>query len=63
MNKPGMLQEDREGLIRLSRSLTPEERLAASFYHAQFLNQMYQAGVKYRAGTVPSPTKRIAKQR
>jgi len=35
-----ILQQDRKDLIRINKSLTPEQRLVAFFHHSQLLIQL-----------------------
>lgn len=58
MNTSEILQKDHEDMLRLYQRMSPEERLIAFFHHAQLTHQMYQAGVRYRAGAVPPPSTR-----
>lgn len=62
MKKSKILQQDRDSLVALAKRMTPEERLVAYANHAQLINQMYQAGVKHRAGRVPSPKRKNPKR-
>ena len=38
--KSAILEQDHEALIKLNRSLSPEERLLAFFHHSQLLCQL-----------------------
>ena len=38
--KSKILEKDREALIKLNRSMSPEERLMAFFHHSQLLAQL-----------------------
>lgn len=62
MKRSAIVQQDREDLVLRSQRMTPEERLVAYVYHSQFMHQMYQAGVQYRAGRMPS-SKRMPRTR
>ena len=44
MNSP-ILKQDHDALIKLNRSLSPEERLMAFFNHSQLLTQLSLARV------------------
>lgn len=57
MGPSRMLEKEHEEMIALCQRLTPEERLMAFFHHSQLVHQMYRAGVRYRAGTLPSSKK------
>jgi hypothetical protein len=48
MRRSKIAEEDREALARLSRRLTPEERLMAYMRHAELLHRLYQAGLRHR---------------
>lgn len=63
MTQPTRTQEDREDVIRLSKRMKPEERLLAYFYHSQFIGRLYQAGVRYRSGSMPSSRKKMTRRR
>lgn len=43
-----ILQQDQDDLIRISKSMTPEERLEAFYNHSQLMTQVYLAGSKFR---------------
>jgi hypothetical protein len=58
-----MMQQDQGDVIRLSQRMKPEERLVAHFYHSQFMSLIYQAGVKYRSGRLPSANRKIRHKR
>lgn len=57
MRESPILSKDRESSIRLYKKMKPEERLIAFFHHSRLMNQIYQAGMRYRAGR-SSPSKR-----
>ncbi len=42
--KSAILQQDRDDLIKLNRSLSPEERLVAFYHHSQLLIQLSLVG-------------------
>jgi len=63
MKTSEILQKSHEDMILLSKRMKPEERLVAFFHHSQLTHQMFQAGVRYRAGAFPSTDKKIAEQR
>lgn len=44
------MEKDREALVRLSKRLKPEERLAAYLRLSKLAYEFYQAGVRYRLG-------------
>ncbi len=62
MKKSEILQQDYDGLVLLSKRMTPEERLVAFFHHSRLIHQLYQAGARYRSA-VPPPSKRRTKKR
>lgn len=63
MKKSDILQKDHEDLLLLYQRMKPEERLVAYANHAQLMNQMYQAGVRYRSGLLPSSKRRTPRTR
>ncbi len=63
MSASAILQQKREALIQQLRRMTPDERLTAYAHHSQLMHQMYQAGVKHRAGRAPSPKRKSPKSR
>lgn len=58
MKTSAIMRQDHEDLVLLSKRMKPEERLVAYFNHSQLIHQIYQAGVRYRAGLLPSSEKR-----
>ncbi|MDP3723841.1 MAG: hypothetical protein Q8R91_10180 [Candidatus Omnitrophota bacterium] len=62
MRRSAIIQQDHEDMVRRSRRMTPEERLVAYANHAQLMNQMYQAGVQYRKGHLPSAKRKNPKK-
>ncbi len=62
MRKSKILEKDREALVRLSKRLTPEQRLRAHLRHSQLISQIYQAGVRYRLGRSASPRKKTSRK-
>ena len=48
MRKSKILEKDREALVRFSKRLTPEERLAVYLRLSKLANEFYQAGVRHR---------------
>ncbi len=62
MMRSAIIQQDHEDLLRRQQRMTPEERLAAYANHAQLMNQMYQAGVQYRKGRLPSAKRKNPKR-
>jgi hypothetical protein len=63
MQESEILRGDREDASLLSKRMKPEERLVAHFHHSQLMNRIYQAGVDYRSGSLPSSKKRIHRKR
>ena len=54
MRQSAIIRQDRADLIRRARRMTPEERLEAFVRHTKLINQVYEAGVKYRASRLTS---------
>ena len=54
MSTSAIVQKDHDDLVELHRRMTPEERLAAFFYHSQLIQQLRQAGMRYRSGSASS---------
>ncbi len=50
MRHSAIAQKKRKDMILRSKRMTPEQRLAAFLEHAELMAQLYQAGVRYRAG-------------
>ena len=63
MRRLTILQKEREALVQRLKRMTPEERLTAYARHSQLMHRMYQAGVKHRAGRVPSSKRKSPKSR
>ena len=63
MGKSEVLHEDHEQMIALYKRMKPEEKLMAFFHHSQLINQLYQAGTRYRAGSLPPSHKKLPKKR
>ncbi|MBI3010204.1 MAG: hypothetical protein HYY57_04395 [Candidatus Omnitrophica bacterium] len=61
MKKSKILQKDHEAILLLYRRMKPEERLVAYFNHSQLVNQIYLAGVNYRA-SFSSQSKKVSRE-
>ena len=51
--KSKTLQQDHDGLIRLTQRMRPEERLVAFLNHSRLMHQLYRSGQEFRSS---SPT-------
>lgn len=56
MKRLESFQQHSEEAVRLSKRLTPEERLVAFFNHSRLISQIYQAGVRYRSRSRRKPS-------
>lgn len=63
MGKSEVLHKDHEEMIALYKRMKPEEKLTAFFHHSQLMNQLYQAGTSYRAGSLPPSNKKLPPKR
>lgn len=46
MIKSKILKKDQDALIKLSKAMTPEERLMAFYHHSQLLHRLAQSNKK-----------------
>ena len=58
-----ILRKDRDGILLISKRMTPEQRVVAFFNHSQFVNQIYLAGLDYRAKAERLAAKRKTRQK
>ena len=63
MKESKILKKTREEIVLLCKGMKPEERLHAFAQHCQFIHQIYQAGVNYRTGFLPSRKRKIFRKR
>ena len=52
--KSKILQKEKDELVKLYKSMSPEQRLAAFFNHSFLMYHLAQAGISYRKGNSQS---------
>lgn len=62
MKESEILKKDREDMSKLCKRMKPEERLMAYLNHSQLIQQIYQAGVRYRSGLLSSSKKKSSRK-